>query len=59
MNWLLNYVRPKLSASKIEKDIPDSLIGYGDPVKLEMVVHNYVSNALSHAKYEKIIRTVL
>lgn len=44
------------SGIKIEKDVPDSLIGYGDPVKLEMVVHNYVSNALSHAKYEKKIR---
>ena len=25
MNWLLNYVRPKLSAAKVEKDIPDNL----------------------------------
>ena len=25
MNWLLDYVRPKLSASKPEKDIPDNL----------------------------------
>ena len=25
MNWLLNYVRPKLSANNIEKDIPDNL----------------------------------
>lgn len=25
MNWLLDYVRPKLSVSKTEKDIPDNL----------------------------------
>lgn len=25
MNWLLDYVRPKLSAAKVEKDIPDNL----------------------------------
>ncbi len=44
------------SGITIEKDIPDYLTGYGDPIKLEMVIHNYVSNALSHAKYDKIIR---
>lgn len=41
---------------KIIKEIPDNLIGYGDPDKLDMVVHNYVSNAISHAKGEKLIR---
>ncbi len=25
MNWLLNYVRPKLSVAKTEKDVPDNL----------------------------------
>lgn len=25
MNWLLDYVRPKLSAAKTEKDVPDNL----------------------------------
>ena len=40
----------------ILKDIPDGLSGYGDPDKLDMVIHNYVSNALAHAKGEKMIK---
>ncbi len=44
------------SGIRIVQDIPDGLTGYGDPLKLEMVIHNYVSNALSHAKGEKLIR---
>lgn len=46
----------KESDITIEKDIPDGLYGYGDPLRLEMVIHNYVSNALSHANGDKIIR---
>lgn len=41
---------------RITKEIPEGLIAYGDPDKLDMVIHNYVSNALAHAKGEKIIR---
>ncbi len=44
------------SGISIIKDIPDGLYGYGDPDKLDMVIHNYVSNALSHAKGEKLIK---
>ncbi len=41
---------------RIEKEIPCGLIGYGDTDKLDMVIHNYVSNALAHAKGEKLIK---
>lgn len=43
--------REKGAALRI--DAPEELIGYGDPEKLEMVVHNFVSNALAHAEGEK------
>ncbi len=43
------------SEIEIINSIPDGLYGYADPNRLEMVIHNYVSNALSHAKYEKKI----
>lgn len=36
-------------------DVPGNLVGYGDPDKLGMVIHNYLSNAISHADYEKKI----
>jgi len=45
----------KESGTEIIRDIPENLTGYGDPDKLGMVLNNYVSNALSHAKYEKKI----
>ncbi len=38
---------------EIVRSIPDDLTGYGDPDKLHMVLNNYVSNALSHAKGDK------
>lgn len=41
---------------RITKELPEGLIGYGDPNKLDMVIHNYVSNALAHAKGEKLIK---
>lgn len=40
----------------LQTDVPHGIYGYGDPDKLDMVLHNYVSNALSHAKGEKLIR---
>lgn len=40
---------------EIINTIPYGFYGYGDQTKLEMVIHNYVSNALSHAKYDKKI----
>lgn len=40
---------------EIINTIPYGLYGWGDASKLEMVIHNYVSNALSHAKYDKKI----
>lgn len=45
----------KENGIEIINNIPDGLTGYGDPERLEMVIHNYVSNALSHAKYDKKI----
>ncbi len=46
----------KESGIRIEKEIPDGLIGFGDTDKLDMVIHNYVSNALAHADGEKLIK---
>lgn len=43
------------SGIEIINNLPDGLMGYGDPERLDMVIHNYVSNALSHAKYDKKI----
>ncbi len=40
---------------EIIRDIPDGLTGYGDPDRLDMVLNNYLSNALSHAKGSKKI----
>ncbi len=37
---------------ELTTDIPDGLTGYGDTDRLLMVINNYVSNALSHAKNE-------
>ncbi len=45
----------KESGIEIINNIPNGLMGRGDPERLEMVIHNYVSNALSHAKYDKKI----
>ncbi|MBQ7101901.1 MAG: HAMP domain-containing protein, partial [Clostridia bacterium] len=45
----------KESGIEIINNIPNGLMGCGDPERLEMVIHNYVSNALSHAKYDKKI----
>ncbi len=39
-------------------DAPTGQTGYGDPEKLEMALHNYVSNALAHAEGEKRIDIV-
>ncbi len=45
----------KESSVEIINTIPYGLYGQGDQSKLEMVIHNYVSNALSHARYDKKI----
>lgn len=37
-------------------EIQDGIYGMGDPIKIEMVVNNYISNAISHADGEKLIR---
>lgn len=37
-------------------DVDSSLVGYGDRMKLNMVLNNYVSNAISHIGGERIIR---
>ncbi len=38
------------------EDIPDDFLCTGDITKLSMVLNNYVSNAVSHCAYDKIIR---
>ena len=45
----------KENGIEIVRNIPDNLTGYGDPDKLHMVLNNYLSNALSHAKGDKKI----
>lgn len=45
----------KENGIEITRNIPNNLIGYGDPDKLSMVLNNYISNALSHAKGDKKI----
>ncbi len=41
---------------KCETQIPTDVICFGDIIKLNMVLNNYVSNAVSHASGEKLIR---
>ena len=41
---------------KCETDITNNIKCYGDIMKLNMVLNNYISNAISHADGEKIIR---
>lgn len=45
----------KENGIEIINTIPEGIIGYADPLRLEMVINNYVSNAISHAKYDKKI----
>ncbi len=40
---------------RIRQDIPDSLMVWGDPLLIEEVVDNYLSNALHHAAGDKVI----
>lgn len=37
-------------------DIPENIKCFGDVIKLNMVLNNYVSNAVAHAEGEKIIK---
>lgn len=37
-------------------DIDETLTGYGDKMKLNMVLNNYVSNAIAHISGERIIK---
>lgn len=37
-------------------EIENGIFGLGDPIKIEMVVNNYISNAISHAAGEKLIK---
>jgi len=41
---------------KSEIDIPSDAVGQGDKIKLNMVLNNYVSNAISHINGERIIK---
>lgn len=41
---------------KCETDIPSGVFCHGDLMKLNMVLNNYVSNAVSHADGEKLIK---
>lgn len=41
---------------RFENEIRSGLIGIGDTIKLEMVVNNYISNAVSHTSGEKSIK---
>lgn len=37
-------------------DIPKEYFGLGDSIKIQMIINNYISNACSHADFDKIIR---
>ncbi len=39
-----------------ENNVQKGIEGVGDTIKLEMIVNNYISNAVSHAGGEKLIR---
>lgn len=41
---------------KCDTDIPPDIMCRGDSIKLNMVLNNYVSNAVSHAEGEKLIK---
>ena len=54
----LNDNEMKLAAAdiKVENELPESIICQGDSLKLNMVVNNYISNAVSHCDGERIIK---
>lgn len=39
-----------------ENNVPQGVFGVGDTIKIEMIVNNYISNAVSHADAQKLIR---
>lgn len=42
---------------RYENDVPAGLFGNGDKIILSSVLNNYLSNAVSHAEGEKLLRT--
>lgn len=51
-----NEIKFKENNINFENEIPKGLVGLGDTIKLEMIVNNYISNAVSHASGERIIK---
>lgn len=39
-----------------ENTVPVGIKAIGDPIKIEMIVNNYISNAISHTDGEKLVR---
>ncbi len=63
--YLKDFIRDYTDSEKIVfeengitciTDIPESIKCFGDIIKLNMVLNNYVSNAVAHADGEKIIK---
>lgn len=63
--YLKDFIRDYTDSEKIvfeengitcKTDIPESIKCFGDIIKLNMVLNNYVSNAVAHADGEKIIK---
>lgn len=50
-----NEINFKEKGISFSNEIDKNIIGIGDTVKLEMVINNYISNAVSHADGEKKI----
>lgn len=51
-----NSIKIKEHGITFINEIEKGIVGLGDPIKIEMVVNNYISNAISHSDFDKIIR---
>lgn len=54
-----NEIKFKNNGITFINEVPRELYGSGDIVKLGMVLNNYISNAVSHADGDKIIKVTL
>lgn len=51
-----NEIKMSQKGIHFENLIPESLFGSGDTIKIEMIVNNYIQNAVSHVSGEKLIK---
>lgn len=50
-----NEIKFKENSIRFENNVPKGIFGVGDTIKLEMIINNYISNAVSHADFQKLI----